>query len=260
MEHAEWTRLCAETTRAMRAHVMPFVTPISRILSEEEGRLEGTGSYLSWQGRVLLVTNEHVARARLEHPLAHQFHGSDEIHRLTEPFFAEEHPVDVAACAIKPEVWAAPGHAAQAIPESRVADRHDPAEGELLFLAGYAGQRSVFSFGHLVSRGTPYLTQQCALPDDPRCDAAFHFALHYWPDQAEVASDERAELPVPPGLSGSLVWDTRRMACLGRGEEWRPELAVVTGIVWGWPSSDACLIATRGENLKDCLGRLAAAS
>ena len=31
------------------------------------------------------------------------------------------------------------------------------------------------------------------------------------------------------------------------------ELSVVTGVVWGWPSSVGCLVATRAEYLRSFL-------
>lgn len=256
MDEEERLRLSVETTNAMRAHVTPFLTPVSRVLSETEGELVGTGSYVRWKGRVLLVTNEHVAEAREQHSLAHQFHGSEDILRLTEPMVAIPHPEDIAAGPIREQVWSNDGHSALAIPEDRFAAKHDPVDGELLFMAGYSGERSTFSFGHLVSRGTSYLTQECELPDDDRCGPVYHFAIHYRPDQAQVAGEERVHLPVPPGLSGSLVWDTKRLACWASGEKWSPDLAVVTGIIWGWPSSEACLIATRVEHLHRFLEEL----
>ena len=54
----------------------------------------------------------------------------------------------------------------------------------------------------------------------------------------------------PHGFSGSLVWDTKFISCRQKGKEWRPELAKITGIVWGWPSASACILATKVEHLK----------
>lgn len=250
MDVDEWTAMNAAVTAAMREHVMPFVTPISKVITHEEGELLGTGSYCSFQQRTYLLTNEHVA-CELEHQsLGHQFFGSEEVLRLQQSFLAWPHPDDVAASAIDRSVWEAVTHQAQAIPENRFATKHAPAERELMFLAGFSGQRSRFMFGTLSSRGTAYLSQEQALPTDHRCDAVHHFAILYRPDLAQTAPGEKADLPAPPGLSGSLVWDTKAVACLMEGREWSPDLAVVTGIVWGWPSSEGCLIATRVEHIR----------
>lgn len=250
MDVDEWAAMNATVTAAMREHVMPFVTPISKVITHEEGELLGTGSYCSFQGRTYLLTNEHVACELALGSLDHQFFGSDEVFRLPNPFVAWPHPEDVAASAIDRSVWAAVTHQAQAVPEVRFATRHAPVERELLFLAGHAGQRSKFFFKNLFSPGTAYLSQEEALPADPRCNAAYHFAILYRPDVAQTAPGEKAELPTPPGLSGSLVWDTKAVACLAKGQEWSPDLAEVTGIIWGWPSSEGCLIVTRVEHIR----------
>jgi hypothetical protein len=55
------------------------------------------------------------------------------------------------------------------------------------------------------------------------------------------------------GLSGSTVWNTNFVAAKMDGIEWTPELAKVTGVVWGWPSGHACLVATRAEYLRSFL-------
>lgn len=260
MDVDEWTEMNAIVTAAMRAHVMPFVTPLSKIITHEEGELLGTGSYCSFQSTTYLLTNEHVACELEQRSLGHQFFRREDVFRLQQPFLAWGHPEDVAASVIDQPVWEAVTHQARTVPESRFATKHAPAERELLFLAGFSGQRSRFLFGTLSSRGTAYLSQEESLPDDPRCDADHHFAILYRPDLAQTAPGEKADLPPPPGLSGSLIWDTKAVACWTQGREWNPDLAEVTGIVWGWPSSEGCLIATRVEHIRRFLKELYAAA
>jgi hypothetical protein len=43
----------------MQAYAAPYITPISKIISDDEGELLGTGSYVEMIGRRLLITNEH---------------------------------------------------------------------------------------------------------------------------------------------------------------------------------------------------------
>lgn len=199
MDVDEWTAMNANVTAAMREHVMPFVTPISRVITNEEGEHLGTGSYCVFGSTAYLLTNEHVG-AKLAHgSLGHQFFGSDEVFRLQNPFVAWPHPEDVAASVINRAVWEAVTPQAQAVPEVRFATRHAPVASELLFLAGHAGQRSKFFFGTLNAPGTAYLSQEEALPEDPRCDAIHHFAVPYRTDLAQTAPEEKAELPTPPG-------------------------------------------------------------
>jgi hypothetical protein len=63
----------------------------------------------------------------------------------------------------------------------------------------------------------------------------------------------KASLPLPPGLSGSRLWNTRFVEAKMAKIPWTPELALVTGVIWGWPSGLGCLIATRAEYLRSFL-------
>lgn len=83
----------------------------------------------------------------------------------------------------------------------------------------------------------------------PEADPNYHFALHYSPDKA-TSADGNSSLPDPHGFSGSLVWDTKYVACRQSNRKWCPEMAEVTGIAWGWPSSEACILVTKVEHLK----------
>lgn len=60
---AEWDGAVELVTRAMMPFVAPTVTPISRVLSQKEGELLATGSYLAYVGERLLITNEHNVAA-----------------------------------------------------------------------------------------------------------------------------------------------------------------------------------------------------
>lgn len=222
MEPGDWDAMSATVTAAMREHAMPFVTPISRIITNEEGELLGTGSYCSFHDKSFLLTNEHVGKHLAYGSLGHQFFGSDQVFRLQHPFMAWPHPEDVAANVIDCSVWVGVTHQALAVPEVRFATRHAPVKKELLFLAGHAGQRSTFLFKTLYAPGTAYLSQEELLPADPRCDVTYHFALPYRPDLAQTVPGGKADLPVPKGLSGSLVWDTKALACLMEDRAWSP--------------------------------------
>lgn len=245
-----WEQICANTAIQMLEHIKPYVTPISRVLSDEEGEHLGSGSYFEIEWKKYIITNEHVARHLSNNSLTHQFFENEAIIKLTNPAYAESAPVDVAISRIEESSWNICDHKALAIPFNRFAQKHAPIQHELLFFAGYSGERSKFLFGHLIIPGTPYLTQECPFPIAvSEADSQFHFALHYRPDLA-TSIDGSSHLPDPHGFSGSLVWDTKRVKCLQKGKEWSPELAEVTGIVWAWPSSEACILVTKAEHLK----------
>ncbi len=242
-----WNSVCFDVNEAMRAHVQPFVTPVSMVLADDHGELLGTGSYIEINGRRYLLTNEHVARALNHHSIAHQFSGTNNVFRCINPMVADPAPVDAALALIEDRVWGHCGHTASAIPLCRFATTHAPVPGELLFLVGYAGARARFLFNTLIAPGTPYLTQE-TLMQATHGRPEYHFALPYAPDRA-ISPEQRAQpLPTPPGMSGSLVWNTRVIECHRAGIDWTPAEARVTGIVWGWP--DVFLIATKVEHLR----------
>jgi hypothetical protein len=252
-----WQGICADTATKMIKHIQPFLTPISVTISEDEGKHLGSGSYFEIENKTFVITNEHVAKYSNRNVLTHQFHNKEDILKIIKPFSYEAAPVDVAISEIPGSSWKQSKHSAQAIPFSRIANSHSPEEHECLFFAGYSGERSKFLFGHLITPGTPYLTQECQFPTDvDEADCQYHFSLFYPPDLA-VSVDGASHLPDPHGFSGSLVWDTKRVACLNADKEWSPDMAVVTGIVWGWPSSSACILATKIEHIDfDALTRV----
>lgn len=101
----------------------------------------------------------------------------------------------------------------------------------------------------MCTTGTPYLTQECPFPKTVEgADSKYHFSLFYLPDLAENI-DGTSRLPDPHGFSGSLVWDTKLVSCIQSGEQWNPNMAKVTGIVWGWPSSSGSILATKVEHM-----------
>lgn len=257
MDRAEFDRLCAEVANAMKEFAMPYVTPISKVLSDQEGEHLGTGTYLDMSGTNYLITNEHVASHLKTSQLGHQFDQDENVYRITGPFKAKEYPTDAALSPIKPEVWSKHAHASRGVPCEKVALKHDPVQHELLFMMGFSGERSKFLALHdaLHSIASPYLTQEIPLellekepPEDWRSE--YHFCLNYKPDLATTVGRGYG-LPKPPGFSGSLIWDTRRILCLRQGSTWTPDCAVITGIVWGWPSKSACLVATRIEHVRE---------
>jgi hypothetical protein len=243
-----WNAACFAVNQAMADHVKAFVTPISKVLADDYGELVGTGSYIEILNAPYIITNEHVAQVLNQCSIAHQFSGSDNVMRCLNPMVARTAPVDVAIARIEDRVWRSCDHRAALIPLGRFAARHSPVEGELLFMAGYSGTRSTFLFNTLVSRGTPYLTQEIPISPDYGIPE-YHFAIHYLPDRAISPAQRPEGLPAPPGFSGSLVWNTRFVERKQAGLDWNPGQADVTGLIWGWPSAGGCLVATKVEHL-----------
>lgn len=256
---AEWKKAVSAVVQAMLAHVEPFLTPLSTVIRDEDGRpiegkLLGTGAYISAMGQIMLATNEHNLEKLAKSSIGLQFFGNDRVFMLHCPTYNLPYPWDVGFSRIDPKVWNLPElqpHTAAAIPQGRLAPVHQPVENELLFFAGYAWQGSTFLYNTLLSRGTPYMMREVPLPQGWG-NERFHFAIDYRPDLAETVG-RGAGLPRPDGFSGSLVWNTRYVECVTQDKEWSSEYAEVTGIVWGWPSATGCLIATRIEHIRSFL-------
>lgn len=164
---ADWEIECGTVVRAMQSFVAPYVTPISKVISDDEGRLLGTGSYIEMLGQRLLITNEHNVKALETHSLGLQLHGNDGVFKLHNSAPGLALPVDCAYSLISDHIWSTQAelqpHQARAVPGSRIAIAHMPVENELLFFRGYAGENSKFYFDTLLSTATSYLTRETPL-------------------------------------------------------------------------------------------------
>ena len=253
-QREQWDLICQQTTLAMKAHCLPYITPITRELSATAGELEGTGGYIEFSGKQLLITNEHVLREWVRNRFAHQFAVCEDVFRLDAPLGIEPHPVDAGICEIPDVVWQTRSHQSRMVPASRLATRHEPLPGELLFFCGFPQLRSQFAFGYIVSRATPLLTQELLSP--PVNDVhSNYFLMPYAPERAQFAEPGGIALSMPPGLSGSLVWNTRRVECMTQNREWSPDLAQVTGMLCRWDPAISAVFAVRIEVLRGFLER-----
>ena len=254
----EWDKDVARVTNEMKEFTKKSVTPISKAIDHDYGEPWGTGNYVEVNKQPALLTNEHVAAARKDYSLTHQFLGNETVFRVTQDFYAFEEPLDVAVSSIEQQVWAADAHQSAAIPENRWALVHAPVQGEILFFKGYKGATVPFAFGSLFTNATSYGCQEVPLPANRRYNSRFHFALDYRPDLA-TALDGR-DLPLPDGFSGSLVWNTRFVECAQNGKPWSVDCAEVTGLVWLWVPDATCLVATRVEYVRSFLLRVMSAA
>jgi hypothetical protein len=251
----EWDAHLARVVKEMQEYTRKFVTPISRALDHDYGEHLATGNYVEIFGQKYLLTNAHVAEALRQHSLGHQFLDHECVFRATNPFFTFSLPFDVAFSAIDPKVWDDAQHSSLPIPESKLSMAHAPVDREVFFIKGFGGEGSDFHFGYLVTHATSYCCQEVPVPSEEPFNAQFHFALDYRPDLATTVEVNSRGLPIPKGLSGSVVWNTRFVELWGNGSDWNPDCAEVTGLLWGWPSSAACVVATRIEYVRSFLLR-----
>jgi len=240
-----------EILEKMKEHVEPFISPIWKYEpeNEEDIWLHGSASYLESKGEKFIITNEHVAKENLSYRFTHSFKGSENMLNVRQPFLSVEFPVDVAISKIDEDVWNQYCADGKAIPIERFSKKHDPVNGELLFFAGFSGKRAVVFLEECQGRGTPFLTQECKLPDSVKeADEKFHIAIPY-PTELVQTKDTSIPLPDPHGFSGSLLWNTKFVESMQKEVDWDPSMAEVTAIVWGWPSNAVCIVATKIEHI-----------
>ncbi len=72
---------------------------------------------------------------------------------------------------------------------------------------------------------------------------------------ARTSDETKANMKVekPPGFSGALVWNTRFWEVSASGREWRPDDAVVTGLLRRWDRDTKTLLVLRVEHLQEWL-------
>lgn len=221
----------------------------------------GTGSFVDSEGTKFLVSNEHVI---LRSGLEHSMFGCGVLLPVEPQRYTIPAPYDVGAAKVNNHTWGRYGHNARSISLSQFAPKHETVPSEILWRAGYPGarvrqyDRSVFAVCEAVPT-QEYIFHDGTKPHE-QFDSNVHFAVYYNPQTATHVFDDYVSrspgLSLPPGLSGSLVWNTRRIECFHANIPWSADHAVVTGIVWGWPNSDY-LIATKVEHLREFLQEVA---
>lgn len=248
----EWNAAMPGVVKAMTEFLRPYRTPLFKHY-DMFGEGWGSGSFLRLGDEVFILTNEHVAAAREQGMvLTNQFDGQEDIRRIIGNHIAYPAPLDLALLPVDMAGWSDPTNKSKAIEIEQISLGSDPVMGELLTFAGFAGQSVTFHFNTLFAQSTCYTGREIELPPDKRLSSRFHFGLDYRPDLSTTVIGD-SSLPLPPGLSGSTVWNTNFVAARMAETEWKPELAKVTGVVWGWPSGHACLVATRAEYLRSFL-------
>lgn len=248
----EWEAAVPAVVAGIRSFLRAYRTPVFKDHGDH-GEGWGSGSYIRLGERFFVLTNEHIASVRYQsQPLTHQLLHDDDLYRVVGNHVDHAWPLDLALLPVSAEAWAAKPHGSRAIDIDQIALAHDPVPGELLTFTGFSGEATDFHFNTLHTEGTCYTAREVGLPEDPRFDRQFHFGIDYRPDLA-IRADGSRGLPLPPGLSGSTVWNTRFVAAKMARTTWSPEMAQVSGVLWGWPSSIGSLVATRSEYLRSFL-------
>lgn len=250
---AEWDIARRQVVTDMTDFLRAYRAPVFEDFGSHGGGW-GSGAYILLGNRPFLLTNEHVAVAREKNrTLIYQFLEQEDLRRVIGNHLSLAAPLDVALLPVDEAAWADVTNQSRAIVADQIALAHDPVPTELLTFSGFAGAKVGFYFDTLTSRAVCLTTREVLLPqDDARFSSRFHFGLDYKPDLA-MDVIEKEGLPLPPGLSGSVVWDTGFVRARMGNQAWSPDMARVTGIIWGWPTSAGCLVATRAEYVRSFL-------
>jgi hypothetical protein len=249
---AEWETAMPGLVADMTAYLRPYRTAVYEDFGTY-GEGWGSGSYLRLGNAVHILTNEHVSTVRLaKRVLGYQFDGQDDIRRVVGDHVEYGAPLDLGLLPVDMPSWTDSSNGSKAIGIEQIALAHAPVLTEVMTFAGFAGEKVSFNFGQLNAESTCYTAREIDLPQHTDIDPRFHFGLDYNPGKATSVIG-KSGLPTPPGLSGSTVWDTGFVKAKIWGQTWTPDMARVTGVVWGWPSGAGCIVATRAEYLRSFL-------
>ncbi len=246
-----WDAAMPPLTAAMTAYLKQYRTPIF-IDHGDHGEEWGSGAFIELDGRKYILTNEHVARVRKTKRLGFRFDEQEDMARVIGDHVEQGPPWDLALLPVSDEVWSMCDHRSALIQEEQIALDHTPFPAEVFAVSGFAGERTNFLFGEMHFESTTSLAREVPLADHDEIDHRFHFGLDYRPDLATSVIGKQG-LPKPPGLSGSTVWNTCFVEAKAHGLEWTPSLAKVAGVIWGWPSGQGALAATKAEHLRSFL-------
>jgi hypothetical protein len=246
----EWGAAMPELTADMTDYLKQYRTPV---FLDRGDHGEHSGSFIEVGNRRFVLTNEHIAQAkRAGDQLGVRFHEQDQLLRIAGDHIELPWPWDLAPLPITDEVWTGLPHGSSAIQIDQIATAHTPFPTEVFAFAGYAGERTTFVFGTMQFGATTSLAREVDIEPHAEIDSRFHLGLVYLPDRATTVVGDRG-LPKPPGLSGSTVWNTCFVEAKAAGLQWAPELAKVAGVVWGWPSGQGVIAATKAEHVRSFL-------
>jgi len=265
MQLDEWERYCALVTSDMAEYVKQYVTPLSMSREPGSGVAWGTGSYVQGVDGTWMLTAAHVfgdvpAGARLAHlPAA----DGDYVAVQGTPQL-KGRPVDVAAIPVRLPIEAL---TQTVVPPSCIAPHFRAEAQEVLFWLGFPGyslerndpvmeksQRRTM-YDHLYIPMKPLLSQ--AAPVDlvnySGFDPTIHVAVHYPATGKSAVDNSSVAFPNAKGMSGSLLWDTKFVACWLADKQWSPELAEVCGVIWYMLDQPEVLLATKIEEVRRAL-------
>jgi hypothetical protein len=234
--------------KAMAQYTFPFMSGIYGVESEDRGALLGSGTVLDLYGQPYLLTAAHVVeQGRKFQKIAHSKGDAAHPSLVQHPWQCVGFPSDLAMSRLDQQGIA--GHRIRPLPAALIGKDASNLDGDILFVHGWPGKRSVPVFEiaqGIASKTLPYATV-VGVSKAGWFDPQIHFAVDYR-FEGQIGEHGREEVPPPPdGLSGSAVWRTN---WLGRCHQWRPQDAQIVGVAFGWDQSGSSLVVTRVEAVR----------
>ncbi|WP_426803951.1 hypothetical protein [Stenotrophomonas sp. SrG] len=235
-----------------------FTTAITSIPVGDDrlppGDHHGTGWLIDIDGHPFICTCEHVANFQNEGVLGYSCYGSANGISVGKEFELHPLPLDFAIASLNSS-WGIISHQGVCIPQSMIAAVHSPVEGEYLYFYGFPGSEAKALFEEHYIQGTGVFMHeiefvQKTLEEEPRADPEMHICMSLSPVDAIPLTPGTRELPLPQGMSGSALWNTRYREVTDQGKKWAPEDARLTGIVWGASQKTGVAVATPIEHFR----------
>lgn len=240
-----------------------FVTAITSIPLEDTrdppGDHRGTGWITEIGGHPLLCTCEHVARFQRKCVLGYSCFGGENGISVGRQFTCNPLPLDFAVASLE-RSWGVITHQGKCISQSMISRSHAPAESEYLYFYGFPGSDAITAYGEHRIRGTGVFLHEvdfnpAVLAEEPLANPKMHITMSLSPAHAVPLTPATGDLPLPDGMSGSALWNTRYREVTDSGRDWTPEDARVTGIVWGASQKSGVVLATRIEHFRHLISK-----
>jgi hypothetical protein len=230
------------------------------------GKHSGTGWLVQDSNGPILATCEHVARAQSSGKIGYSCFGCEYGISLNNQFSLYPFDIDFAKADIENTFrgvmhkgkWFEIKHQGECTTIDHYAENHCPVEDEYLYVYGFPGADAVAGFGQHEMRGMSVFLREVEFDPENFSEIPFpikgkHICCAWNPKLAIALLDTQGDLSLPPGMSGSPLWNTRYVEVTKAGGKWTPQDARITGIVWGHSSKSCQLFATPVEMFRNII-------
>lgn len=235
----------------MKQMVEPFVMPLSMQYPDGLVSALGSASLITDGTNKYLITNAHVASVATQYTIACKFNQDMNIIKILTPIATISDPSDVAISDITPLCDNFMPKTAAAIPLDKFSSAPSADPEELFFLIGFPGEAQSIDIANKIFSQPPacILAQEKPFSNIPRYGKTNQntFALNYDLFTA-IALLKPVTWHKAPGMSGSLIWNTRYVESVLQGVDWDPSMATVAGIQCMWNNQDT-LFATKENHM-----------